>query len=656
MDAHEFRALVKDLTQVGRVCTETDLNTIHSINVATFAKLQAQARNHILNNTESPTLFAHLSDGWSGYTTSRHEAEAKDGLKVTRHGKVRHEYMLENGFLRTRNENGDDTLFFLTREPRPMVMGRSAWNVWTCLVEWYGRLRELGCQGLVIHFYVQDGALYLAVKRKLRVFHCIPYDEECSAIDSPDSGEMASLLDWNLHLRCKAHPLQNSIVWALKPWTPGDVARRAHLAIKSLRTSSKEFHKKADAVLVNRLRYRIATSDPEEAREYWEFVNVTAAWLAIFVEVDPLADGTYLWVNPSILQDPCGWEKTKACLLYCWRLFDWADTRWLRSGRASRFYIRAKSAGMGFALLHVLDDPWAAKQYLLLHGRPSQDVLKMFVVAAFASVPAEAPHLQLLIDDRFLRFGAAYRELVPVELTKIANYSEALWRRLTIVFDTGFDWKELRSWCQMGAVTSSAFMDNEVWRDLTRPPHNITQGSIQANLNELSARGLDTITDETHQKIRRLQSVHYPNERLVEGVELWRDAPGTVATCEEAHASGELHCKHHSYNQPTMLSRACLHKARCLYMLDKVQTLARRLDVKIQRLDLRQPQKVTGRHMYFGSQATARKTHVDIDEDVFTVMQDEMRTHATDYIELPIMEQHRWEEEARRKLDDVHGS
>jgi len=88
----------------------------------------------LLQYPDSPTLFCYCNDGWSGTITER-TVERLGDKKVVRQGKVRREFLIENGFLRLRTPFGEDKFALLFGSPRPLRSGKAAWNVFTSSCE-----------------------------------------------------------------------------------------------------------------------------------------------------------------------------------------------------------------------------------------------------------------------------------------------------------------------------------------------------------------------------------------------------------------------------------------------------------------------------------------------------------------------------------------
>ena len=318
-------------------------------------------------------------------------------------------------------------------------------------------------------------------------------------------------------------------------------------------------------------------------------------------------------------------------MLHCLRWCDWSDTRWLRSGKCARWYIRSLLVGTDILVARVLADPHCYHMWLRGHEKSTFIVRRFFVVAAVCSLVVEAVHSKIMADDRFLKFGEEYRSEVPRQLQAISDMPLLVWHRLCSVVKGSCKWYELRSWCQSAACTSAAFLEREVFAELGSEPFSLTQGCVEANLRSLRARDLGDVVDETSLKIRKLLAMGYDETRIIRALELLRESACTVNTSEQSHGSGAVLSKYHEYSAATLVHRAGLHKLRSLFLPDQHERAVRVLLAKVSRLDALRPERVTGRHLYF--QSLAKDAAVGVDKaDLYSCMQGAMQQHGADYV------------------------
>ena len=311
--------------------------------------------------------------------------------------------------------------------------------------------------------------------------------------------------DWNLHIFCVSHTTQSAIQWPLKPWGDAALQKESHNTIRTLRNNADDLRRQVDRFLMQAVAFTRKTDDIDQVRLFWEFLDVPPRIRGLMVMVDPIFENGRLHVNQALEGLPNALRRVKVCVLHCCRWLDWSDTRWLRSGRCARYFLRSALVGVDYLVDLCLADTTCSHYFLKCFDKATFSVRRFFAVAAVASLPAEAVHCKIMADDRFLKFGAANRAEISGQLDRIASFPSLLWQRLNLALKGTNDWRELRSWCQQGAATCSGYLHRETFGILHAEPFCLTQGNVRANLQRLSERSLDDIRDETMRNILRLQ-------------------------------------------------------------------------------------------------------------------------------------------------------
>lgn len=644
MDVDALRSLVSDVSRPAHVSSAKELAQVSQINRASQELSRRETETWIAANPNRCMMLAYLADGWSTYTRSEHPTQV-DELAVRRTGRVRNEYLLEQAFFRSRGVDNKPVCHFLTRSPRPLTLGKNAGNMAVAAIEFFGLLREKGCRSVCLWLIVLDGALFKPVKRLLRAYHSLLH-ADVEIEDLENFGALSALMDWDLQLGCKAHPIQNSIFWALKIFTDADVSKETHLVNKCFRTASTNTNGSIRAVVEKFVVFRDRREDEEAVREFWTLMDVSEKFLDLFVEIDPIFHAGVLWVNPGVESDVKGRARVELCLAYCWRHLDWSDTRWLRSGKSGRYFTRSQLTGHSVAVDMVMNDPCASKQYMKLYGRPGFKIRRLLVVASVAARPMETAHLALLQDDRFLKYGAQWRRDAHQQCSRIADAHPLFWFRMALCVGSDVDWEEVRSWCQNSAAISIGFAERECFSDLKAEPWIHTQGDIGSNVESLRLRERSNILDATTRKAKDLITVG-EESKVVEAFETLVNAPGTVQSVEKAHCSGAFMSKNHDYIAETMATRAGLHQIRSRFTADYYDKLLCRIRLKREKLQRRCPEKITGRHMFFAEQARLRITQPTDEEDMVFQLRGVMNTHAEHWNALPAWSKLGFDAEAR---------
>jgi hypothetical protein len=134
-------------------------------------------------------------------------------------------------------------------------------------------------------------------------------------------------------------------------------------------------------------------------------------------------------------------------------------------------------------------------------------------------------------------------------------------------------------------------------RAVRKPPWSLAVGDVAANLVALREGLLPA--EPTTRKIYQLLRMEYPQAVVQEGIALLAECPWTSKLVEQPHASMKsLMSAHASYGIDIMMARAMIMQCRPLFAVDpderKLANLCRRIDA----LRHRQPQRITGRHMF----------------------------------------------------------
>ena len=650
MNAQQLVDKVQSLVTVGRVLSKAEVAECWAIAAVANEALRSQVLESGRGHRAGAVLACYACDGWSAKLQERTTASAGE-QKVKRDGKVRHEFLLQHMFVRTRKTSGHEELTFLSCPPLPLTHGKTAWNAYSAAISFHPSMRAVGWQGIVWQFYVFDGLQFQAMKRRLRAMHHLEYDGDMNLLAADVASDpIAQLTHFNICMRCKSHTTHLAVTWSLKPVLLEGMSKDAHNVVRSLRSNAHDLHSHVEPFMRQCVQFVEKTDDPVAVESFWRLLGVHPGMLKLVCMVDPVWDGQSLFIADRMSVDPDGWRKTKVVLLYLLRWCDWSDTRWLKSSKSARWYMRSLFVGLDKLVALVLQDPHCYKMWLRGHDRSSIAIRTFFTVACVAPMPAEAVHACLMKDDRLLRFGADYKAKVPEQLTYIATLPSLVWVRLASTLQGEHVWQDVRSMCLKSASVCAAFLYSEVFADLEQYPFCLCQGDIAANLQKLQNTDPATIAEETTVKLHRLLTVGYDRAELICGVELLRDAACTVNCVEQAHASGAVLVKgHECYSSSTLVHRASLHILRSLFALSPHEKKVRHIEARMGKLRRLQPEKVAGRHLFMRSLACEAQLGIE-KSAVFTKMTETMNGHGNRWHELSLREKQVYDGMARRTM------
>ena len=323
----------------------------------------------------------------------------------------------------------------------------------------------------------------------------------------------------------------------------------------------------------------------------------------MFVEADPIWTGEFLEVNRRFVgrKDSSHILETLILYLLCWT--DWSETRWCAVKGASRKMIRAGICGVQKLVELVKDDRDLSSYHINGFARLVAEGRFYLCLAACSSAPAEAVHIMLLKDDRFLRFGVEMRREMVHHLDRIASYPQLIWKRLHDYVGEGFgrSWHHLRSEAIRSAVVGTGYLEFAAFGCLGQPPWLYTQGDIANHIEQIGGRELHELPqDETTMKIAIGLANGVQPQIFVEGLKLLRDASMTTNVNERAHGYGARLVEDHArYGYDLVACRSTLNSAYPLFHATGVQKQVQMLQTEIARLDHRKPERTPATAMHF---------------------------------------------------------
>jgi hypothetical protein len=177
----------------------------------------------------------------------------------------------------------------------------------------------------------------------------------------------------------------------------------------------------------------------------------------------------------------------------------------------------------------------------------------------------------------------------------LANLSPYFWARIARTLGCG-NAPSLRSQCLEAAHVSVAFMARRFAVAKTAP-WTLAVGDIDANLTALG-EGVEPL-DTTAAKIHQLVRLGYARDELIEGVQLIGQIRWSTTVVEQGHgSSAAIHRAHRFYGRAMLTQRSMLCMLRPLFQKVEVGAALAKVARKVERLQSRQPQKVTGRHLF----------------------------------------------------------
>lgn len=384
-----------------------------------------------------------------------------------------------------------------------------------------------------------------------------------------------------------------------------------------------------------------------EVECFWKFCLIRDDLLPLFISADPFWNGDFLEVNEEFWRSPDAGKVLETLLLYVLSWNDWSETRWCVVKYASRRLLRSLACGVSRLVALVKSDPDVAGSYINGFGRCTDEVRMYLCVASCSSSPAEAVHIKLLKDDRFLKYGQELREDMVQDIGLLCDLPHLVWRRLYAIVgsDRHGSWQTLRSECMIAAVIGAGYMQMSAFSILGEPPWMYTQGDIPAHVERIRGAPMTKLEeDETTRKIAMGLANGVLPQVFVEGLRLLRDASLTTNINERAHGYGARLCEDHGrYGYDLLADRATLNSCLPLFQVSAVEAQVGRLQQQCSGLDRRRPSRTPSTALHLQAMAQERLAEgFSKDQAAFTELQSTMSDAAARWGSLSLQDKQRF--------------
>ena len=197
------------------------------------------------------------------------------------------------------------------------------------------------------------------------------------------------------------------------------------------------------------------------------------------------------------------------------------------------------------------------------------------------------------------RVASRYNELwaaATKEMKYVVDIPDHLWSKLAQA-SSSLTPTKLKDRVISGAHVSYHFL----WRRVLKPagdlPWRLCRGDVDHNLDCLAA--MEEPAEPCSRNLWHLLQGPFPKAQLRGVVKLLGECSWSSMPAEQQHASvALLHRWHPEYGMDQLISRALLHQTvRLLPHVSKADKQIARLLHRMERVDARTPQRVTGSHM-----------------------------------------------------------
>ena len=539
---------------------------------------------------KQPVLCVYGSDGWG---TNLHEGHAYEvgGCIVRRAGKVRAEFLLERGILKTIDVDLHIEMAMRISVPRSLTLGKLGWHMFGAAVDYEDFLRVRVPSGICMSWVLQDGLHFGNVSRRLQARHELFYDlaeVEGEELDDANSRDM----DWMFAWLCSSHVASNAVKWGMRDHSSEQVHDDIHIGIASLRNSSEELLRVVNRFVATRVVYEEEDNTMDQGRrEFWEWLGVEARLMPEVLMVNPrwLPDRQYLSVSVELEKDPRRHDAIASVIVCMLRWRSFSETRWAGVVPSARMVIASWMVGVPFLVELVYADETLSTYKLGGWKRLHGPGLLYLAVAAIAMRPVHQFSLAMLGDDRFLKFGSQHWVGLQDDVGKVMGISMAVWDQLVVIISSSLDGVGLRDLAVRAMYTSIGYLHKFAFVYLFKDPFQLTQGSIADRVQELKRRPLHEVHDPIARKIHLCLSVGVSQSLVVRALHLLRDAPCSTGLVEKGHAAGALLRRQHvQYGSDLILTQSTLMQTAPLFRKPKVvDRIAERLRIAIHKAEAR---------------------------------------------------------------------
>ncbi|CAE8616190.1 unnamed protein product, partial [Polarella glacialis] len=570
------------------VCDSNDLHKINFLCEGIIRWSQTRGEQFVREHKDDAIMVWYGSD-CTPLSTKERLKRALGNLQVIRHGRSSDEYLMQRVFLQS--ANGDTAA--IIKDPM-QLSDKTAATHFEAYWLFFPLPRAIGAEGIVLHAYCWDGAIFHAMDQLVRKYHAA-YNYNRSAQEQfPGEGRRLELMSWHLAVSCVNHICHGAMRWSLLHFiNDKDCVRSCFISIESLRNSFGQLVSHLEGGWLQG-KIEFEQWDGLDIGELWSVLGVEPDWAERLTDMQVRWGGGLLKVAPRYQSDPALIESLSACFLHIWAFRKFSDSRWISLGRSCRVLLASMVLGLEALVADILASPGQSNYYMSGFQRLRGKTKQMVAIAGTSSFVSDTVLASLLEDDRLPLMLGRLEQEIHEELHFVNNISDGVWQVLAGAVDYP---GPLRTDAINAATVSAGFIQKGL-SQAREPPRLLCVGDLDANPDQLISGSVPQ--EETTWKIYELARLGFNRALLKDGLKLMGQAGWSSTTTEQAHvtASGVMK-QHHEYGQQTMRARSALLQTRPVLLPDpevvKMSVLQRRLE----NLQKKNPAKINGRHIYF---------------------------------------------------------
>jgi hypothetical protein len=557
-----------------------------------------RAKNVVRAAEDRAILYSYGSDSTPVLATSTVSQQLNPTRRIVRKAGVGTELLIERAFVKTTSASGSPVVVCLFRDPTPLTHGKTVWHHFSAACKFFPFLRTLGHEGIIVSHYCFDRAVFQAARRRFQQRHKLYYITHRGDSDMAGKMVLLELLDWDVSTGCAAHDCQNALQWALKSLCrdEADTVKRLWVSISALRNSYDLLHRYMPAFISQKLHVSEEPYDQHSVYSFWVTLGVDSEVADILAAMNLHCAGGKLCVTVSNQSLGDIQERIATAMLAVFRFKQFTDSRWITVGDSCRSLMASLALGLQGLVEFIRAEPSASDFHIHGFEQLNVEALRYSAIASIAANACDAVLLELLEDDRLGKRLPEVEEKLQEELSWIASIEPFVWQRLAS-FVPGLTSATLKNDCIWAANISASFMERKALSVARGLPWSLARGDMNSNLDQL-LHGPPPV-DPTAQKIKKLLELGYSRRLLMEGLDRLGDVHWSTTIVEQGHGSASvIHKAHRFYGVEMLCQRSMIHMMRSLFPTQAEEVASQRLENRLDALGRKQPQKITGRHVF----------------------------------------------------------
>ena len=586
-DAEKACALALRFAQPSLVCSTRDVQKLQRLAECLKVHLRTELAAFLLANSETPVQVFYGSD-CTPHVTKETWKKTWGMYSVRRAGRQCSEFIIQRLF--AINTSGEVRV--LLDEPLPLA-DKTAWTHIEVFRQAFELPRLAGHRAICSHHYAWDRAVQAPCARHVRQLHEASHQHLAETqADLPTT--LLKLTSWVTSSACCNHDVHNALKWSVLEYTKDPVALRgSFIVVESLRNGYSLLVKNVNLWLAEVIVYADWEGFP--CRECYTLLGLDPEFTELATDLQMRFEDGHLKIAEKWKHEAEVTEMVVTTLLHIWKFKKFSDSRWLSLGPSCRSVMAALMCGLKPYVTWLLARPGNSRYYLGgFLDYYSKSVAELIGIVATSAFVPDAALASMLDDDRLVHTVSALEADLVHEAEYVAGIAEPIWAFFGQVL--GWEGSSLRQAAISGSVISAGFI---LWRlrHLHEHPWTLCRGDLDKNLDELQEGPAPT--EETALKVYNLVRMGYSRDAIKDGLRLLGNSSFSTTQVEEGHVFGSnIMQQHRMYGENTLRCRALVASVRPLLEVSPEEKRMLSAEQKLRRLARKQPQRISGRHMY----------------------------------------------------------